>query len=470
MGILVSAREISPQIREEIHYEQSASDTPRDGQRRRSTDNGTTWSDFDTVSNPVYYESGTRIYWGPWPQVYDPVSGLNVSIWLRQTAHTYNQCFVRTSTDLGLTWDDPVQLCYEAGDAFDPNDPFNPDFLNNNRAYFGSSILCHSNGNLIVPVGMANDPGNNSSQMSSLCFIGQWDENVEAYNWTPGDRVTITSDISSRGLMEPDLAELKDGRVLAIWRGSNTLTTQGRKWFSISDDGGETLSDVQELKYDDGTRFYSPSSYHRLIRHSVTDKLYWIGNITPTVPNANSPRYPLIIAEVDEENLALRRDTVRVIDDREDGDSSNLQLSNFSVLENRETHDLEIYLMRLGADPNDFWGSDSYKYTLSFSIPSLPGDANGDGVVDGSDVTILAGNWQCGVSGIADVTWAMGDFNGDGKVDGSDVTILAGNWQAGVTAADISVPEPGALILLIFGSLGLFVRRCKHVLMLKYHI
>ena len=57
----------------------------------------------------------------------------------------------------------------------------------------------------------------------------------------------------------------------------------------------------------------------------------------------------------------------------------------------------------------------------------LAGDANLDGRVDGSDVTILAGNWQSTTA-----TWGSGDFNGDGRVDGSDVTILAGNWQAGL--------------------------------------
>lgn len=78
---------------------------------------------------------------------------------------------------------------------------------------------------------------------------------------------------------------------------------------------------------------------------------------------------------------------------------------------------------------------------------SVAGDANRDGRVDGSDVTILAGNWQAGVVG-GGATWEMGDFNGDGKVDGSDVTILAGNWQAGVTTAAAAVPEPSTLVLL----------------------
>ena len=74
--------------------------------------------------------------------------------------------------------------------------------------------------------------------------------------------------------------------------------------------------------------------------------------------------------------------------------------------------------------------------------PPLAGDANLDGRVDGSDVTILAGNWQHGVTGEPNATWSMGDFNGDGKVDGSDVTILAGNWQAGVSSTVIATSDP----------------------------
>jgi hypothetical protein len=165
--------------------------------------------------------------------------------------------------------------------------------------------------------------------------------------------------------MEPWVAELHDGRLLIIWRGSNTARTPGRKWFSVSADGGETLTSPTELKYDDGSRFYSPSAFHSMVRHSQTGKLYWLGNICPQPPRGNSPRYPLIIAEVDEAIPALKRDTVTRVDGLGENDSPRLQLSNFSFFEDRQTHNLEIYLTRIGEDPADFWGANAYKYTLT---------------------------------------------------------------------------------------------------------
>lgn len=71
-------------------------------------------------------------------------------------------------------------------------------------------------------------------------------------------------------------------------------------------------------------------------------------------------------------------------------------------------------------------GAFEHQDPLPEIMPTIPGDANDDGRVDGSDVTVVACNWQ--TSG-DEVGWSQGDFNGDHKVDGSDVTILAGNWN-----------------------------------------
>ena len=97
----------------------------------------------------------------------------------------------------------------------------------------------------------------------------------------------------------------------------------------------------------------------------------------------------------------------------------------------------------------------------------IPGDANGDGVVDGSDITIVAGSWQQ----VGDPGTITGDLNNDGVVNGSDITILAGNWQYGISTASTElenssslsdgststeVPEPTAWTLLLGLALSVF--------------
>jgi hypothetical protein len=57
---------------------------------------------------------------------------------------------------------------------------------------------------------------------------------------------------------------------------------------------------------------------------------------------------------------------------------------------------------------------------------TLLGDANLDGVVDGTDFAIVADNLNKGVTG-----WDQGDFNYDGVVDGTDFGDLAPNFNKG---------------------------------------
>ena len=54
------------------------------------------------------------------------------------------------------------------------------------------------------------------------------------------------------------------------------------------------------------------------------------------------------------------------------------------------------------------------------TLPNIPGDLNGDGAVDGADLTMLLGAW--GTNNIEL------DLDGDGTITGADLTILLGNW------------------------------------------
>jgi hypothetical protein len=222
---------------------------------------------------------------------------------------------------------------------------------------------------VIFPVAHANaasDPKNDQRawRMGSLCFIGRWDATARDCRWSAGSRVGISPDVSSRGLMEPDVVELKDSRVLVVWRGSNTARTPGRKWFALSSDGGRTLTAPLEWKYDDGSSFYSPSSFHRFLRHTGSRKLFWIGNICGAPPAGNGPRHPLVIAEVDEASGMLKRSTVTAIAVREPEQASSVQFSNFSLLEDRESHAIELYLTHIGGEAKNVFNADCWKYTL----------------------------------------------------------------------------------------------------------
>ena len=365
----------------EVRGIERQSDIGENIQARWSTDHGGTWSEFIPVqpSNNVNYK-GVTVWEGEGAGSYDPVSGHLVQLWLRQInvkGVFHNFTYVRTSRDQGRTWSEPTQLRYEAGDSFDPKEPLKGSFLNRNEGYPGNNVLLCSNGTLAVCLAHANapaDPKNDARpwRMGSVCFLGQWNGERHEYRWSAGARVEISPEVSARGLMEPEGAELKDGRLLVVWRGSThgwdgtVAKTPGRKLYSISTDGGRTLGPPAEWKYDDGSSFYSPSSYHRMIRHSVTGKLYWIGNISATPPAGNSPRYPLVIAEVDDRTGALKKRTVTVIDDRRPG-QGDIQFSNFPLIEDRETHDLILHVTTYGQEPNsqDWATADNYRYTLA---------------------------------------------------------------------------------------------------------
>lgn len=72
-------------------------------------------------------------------------------------------------------------------------------------------------------------------------------------------------------------------------------------------------------------------------------------------------------------------------------------------------------------------------------LSALPGDANNDGRVDLTDLTVLAAHWQ------QQATLVQGDINGDGHVDLTDLTVMASHWQwqIGTDAYPANPPDGG---------------------------
>jgi hypothetical protein len=370
---LVSLFETGPAgQRIEVQAWERESDVPDQPVIRFSTDAGQSWTDFVPLPPTMTTYAGVPVWEGGWTKAYDPAHQRLVELWLRQIQRNDRfHCFTysRYSEDGGHTWSHPKPLRYEPSDPFDPNDPLKPSFLDHNQTYFGTNILPLPDGTLFTVTAHANadhDPLHNARpwRLASVPFRGHWSEAEHDYVWIAGGKIEISPDKSSRGLMEPAAALLSDGRILVVYRGSNTPTSPGRKWFSLSTDQGRTLSQPKPWTFDDGMEFASPSSIHQFHRHRVSGKLYWFGNISVAAPKGNDPRYPLIVAEVDEVTATLRKETVTAVDDRFPWEHPQLQLSNFSILESPITHDWEIWLTRYYEDPSHVFSADTYRYLV----------------------------------------------------------------------------------------------------------
>ena len=380
--------------REEIHtawshenQERGFGDSPSHPQQRLSFDHGKTWTELRDLPPLMTFQENLSFLDWKFCGIHDPASDRLVSLSIHHIRDMrdgapraiYNHGLIRLSSDDGKTWSDPQLLKYEDGPEFDPDNLLDPKFLNTNNAYPGQSILRHSNGTLVIPVTNARIPDEvgdkqpgparwpTDGTIGSLCLVGKWNPDKEAYDWKGGNPVWIGRDLAMNGLLEADIAELKDGRILAVWRVTHAKGTEAFKWRAVSDDGGLTFSEPEPLTFSDGTKMFSGSHFHRLFRSSKTGKLYWIGNIAKMNPIVSGhPRFPLIIAELDEKTLGIEEETVTIIDTRHPGEGEQLQLSNFWVIEHGETKDLEIYVPRLYEDPTNLWTASTYRYTLTF--------------------------------------------------------------------------------------------------------
>ena len=93
-----------------------------------------------------------------------------------------------------------------------------------------------------------------------------------------------------------------------------------------------------------------------------------------------------------------------------------------------------------------FWTKESTDPTLRpellVTYTVLPGDVNGDNVVNGLDINVIAGHWLATGSNIP------GDANFDGVVNGLDINLVAAHWLqiTGGGGSGNAVPEPATLI------------------------
>lgn len=356
--------------REEILSSTAVSDDYRSWRRRLSPDNGRSWSEEIEISDVIREDERGGIVSFPGSPHWDKTRGrlFRVSmrrIWPGNPVYTFNWTnhhhpfhdHVFVSLDGG----EPSCLKFEAGPDFDPDNPFDPSFARTNRAYHGQAISFLPDGTALYPM-VCYPPEIESPHCLGGAVLMRLAPGET--RWQPSNQVFVSPETSSRGLLEPDAVPLKDGRIMIVCRGSDTPQTPGRKWMTWSEDGGRTLAPAREFRYADGSRFYSPSSFHQFFRSTRTGVLYWIGNVCPEPPSGNQPRFPMMIGVINESCMGLERDSLQVIDDRQPGEPESIYFSNFRLVENRETLDLEIFMTRGAAWEEKDWNHTIYRYVF----------------------------------------------------------------------------------------------------------
>ena len=359
---------------------QSRSDTFEDFQRRFSPDNGKTWSAWEPIKRfKVKTPRGMHRQY-PQPGWIDPVNGrmlVMVNDGVLPTddpteGMTHWSLRYRVSTDGGRTFavDEPV---IQEGE-YTLDHPLEGVWIGKNCVMMGATTcrpIRTRQGLVLVPVcitplgldGHYWRPGGGYTYHDAAVLIGRWADGRKI-RWELSERVVADPARSTRGCDEPTIAEMPDGRVLMVIRGSNDVkrSLPGYKWSSVSTDGGRHWSKPKPWTYADGANFFSPASCSQLLRHS-NGKCYWIGNISAENPRGNNPRYPLVIGEVDPTSLLLLKETVAVIDTIGPGDSAQLQLSNFLACEDRADGTIVLDVTRAMPAPAP-WRGDAYTYRV----------------------------------------------------------------------------------------------------------
>ena len=376
---------------------------------RYSQDNGQTWGEWrdcqkeaalmvgtdEIVNNPV-----KDVLWNP---VHHHYVGLNMQ---RIFINGHTEAYQRYWKYGENSFKDHIYLVvrkeneqkgkqyfvkYEDGDDFDINNVRNERYLNFNQAFYGNIVVL-DNGDIAFPLaapvtaccrkrGIGPStifPSGPDIVYGLIVARGVWNKATQQYDLSFSKPVVISDLKSSRGVDEPVIEQLESGRLIVVFRGSNISSpnwntriepgTPGHKWFTYSDNEGQTFTDPVPWHYDTGEVIYSPASIGAFVKSEKSGKLFWVGNITGPEVHGNYPRFPLNIVEVDQQYGLPIRKTMTVIDTKKPEDSDMTQFSSyFYFLQDRCTGMIELYVSKIGQySQNDVhsWRGEAWRYHI----------------------------------------------------------------------------------------------------------
>lgn len=391
-------------------FVQSKSDFSDMTKERISEDHGKTWSDWKVISAANDTDRNQGVHQRTQhqgPTIWNAVHGHYVSLhsqeiwvggydaatvkyWSGDIRDDVMHAFITVSTESEILCKEMVR--YQEGDDFDPEDWTKASYTQRNVAFATGNVVVDDNGDILFTIeapmrycceSLGKDinevfPSKPDFPNGIIVMRGTWNGN--RYIFSHGTPIVISDLLSSRGLNEPTMAKLSSGRIVVVMRASNaqigwdTLRlepgTPGVKWYAWSDDGGATFSEIMPWHFDDGEIIYSSATCSVIHKDERTGKHYWIGNITDHKVNGNFPRYPLNIVEIDETYGTAKKESFTIIDTRREGEPEDIQLSNFNVLQNRESGKLEIMLTKFGQygamlDSDSVFRAEVWRYEIT---------------------------------------------------------------------------------------------------------
>ena len=355
-----------------IEHRMTRSDTVDVAYYRHSRNHGVTWS------KPMARNTGEQRPEGmlrrhPRGGLVDKVSGRFIEFWVEGVLPHDDPLEGMRQWSVFYRYDGgSAQQIIQDGAEFNATHPLPGIFTGRNMVMLGdvSSVAINAGNEILVPAvttplgpdGQLYNPTKGYTYTDAVVLHGAWKR--DSLVWRASDTVKGDPARVTRGMDEPTVERLEDGRLIMVLRGSNDRdhSLPAYKWVSFSTDGGWRWTEPRPWTFSSGEPFFAPSAGSQLVRHS-NGKLYWVGHIAPENARGNRPRYPLFVGQVADNGLLLH-DSLIKLDERRPGDDETLMLYNIYAREDRRTHDLVVHASRV-VTPGGVFAGDAMLYRIS---------------------------------------------------------------------------------------------------------
>ena len=238
--------------------------------------------------------------------------------------------YYQLSSDGGQTWSEPEKLP-----------------LNKTGVPYG--IIKLQNGQLLwcTSENIASPP--NHFGVTNI-YLGTWRDDLSGIDWVETARIEGKFNQKPQSIGEPHACQFADGRIFIVFRMLGITPAQNEpgipalKSFAISEDNGRTWTKPATLCYEDGSYVYSSASYPDTFCSSKNGKPYVIININEKPTMGCDPRSMLQIAELSTDPVAVKRDTVAIIDEKLPEHHHMARYSNWILFEERETKNMMLFM------------------------------------------------------------------------------------------------------------------------------